>query len=49
MVKSEDKKNPLSDESIREKLAIKNINIARRTIAKYRNVLKIPSSSRRRA
>ena len=44
----EDKKHPLSDQEIKEILAVKGINIARRTIAKYRNVLKIPSSSIRR-
>lgn len=44
----EDKKHPLSDQEIKEILAVKGINIARRTIAKYRNVLKIPSSSMRR-
>ena len=40
--------HPLSDQEIKEILAVKGINIARRTIAKYRNVLKIPSSSKRR-
>ena len=44
----EDKMHPLSDQEIKEILAVKGINIARRTIAKYRNVLKIPSSSKRR-
>ena len=44
----ENKKHPLSDQEIKEILAVKGINIARRTIAKYRNILKIPSSSLRR-
>jgi len=48
MVKQEDKKNPLSDEEIMAKLAAENINIARRTIAKYREKLNIPSSRQRR-
>ena len=44
----ENKKHPLSDQEIKEILAVKGINIARRTIAKYRNILRIPSSSLRR-
>ena len=48
MVKIEDKKNPLSDEEIMNKLAAENIVIARRTIAKYREKLNIPSSRQRR-
>lgn len=48
MVKAEDKKTPLSDEEIMGKLALENIIIARRTIAKYREKLNIPSSRQRR-
>ena len=39
---------PLSDQKIVEILAGKHIDIARRTVAKYREMLKIPSSSRRK-
>ena len=48
IIENEDSLSPLSDENIKEILKIKGINIARRTIAKYRNLLKIPSSSDRR-
>ena len=48
IIENEDSLNPFSDENIKEILKTKGINIARRTIAKYRNLLKIPSSSSRR-
>ena len=48
IIENEDSLSPLSDENIKEILKTKGINIARRTIAKYRNLLKIPSSSDRR-
>ena len=50
MVQEEDKNNPLSDNSISEKLAKDNIRIARRTVAKYREQMKIlPVKHRRHA
>lgn len=39
---------PLSDDAIAAELKARGIEIARRTIAKYRDILKIPSSSQRR-
>ena len=48
LVRTEDKKNPCSDEELKKILEKKGINISRRTIAKYRNILKIPSSFKRR-
>jgi len=45
---SEDKQLPLSDGDIVEKLATMKINIKRRTVAKYRNILGIPPRSKRR-
>ena len=39
---------PLSDDAIARLLKKKGINVARRTIAKYRDILKIPSSSVRK-
>jgi RNA polymerase sigma-54 factor len=48
LVRIEDKKNPSSDEELKKILEKKGINISRRTIAKYRNILKIPSSFKRR-
>lgn len=45
----EDPKNPLSDERIGEILKEQlKVNIARRTVAKYRMAMDIPSSSRRK-
>ncbi len=49
MVDAEDPLNPLADQDIEKNLAAQGINIARRTIAKYRGILKIqPSHLRRR-
>ena len=42
MVESESKKKPLSDERLTELLQEKGYNIARRTVAKYREQLNIP-------
>lgn len=48
MVKEEDKKRPLSDSAIAAKLEEMEIKIARRTIAKYREQLKILPTKLRR-
>jgi len=48
IIKEEDKKNPLSDDQIRERLAKKNIELTRRTVTKYRKELNIPSSRERK-
>jgi RNA polymerase sigma-54 factor len=48
LIASEDCKAPLSDQRIVQILKVQDIDIARRTVAKYREMLKIPSSSRRR-
>ncbi len=42
MVANEDKHKPLSDEQLTEMLSEKGYNIARRTVAKYREQLNIP-------
>jgi RNA polymerase sigma-54 factor len=42
LVQEEDKRNPLSDEEIKELLKEKGFDMARRTIAKYREQLNIP-------
>jgi RNA polymerase sigma-54 factor len=39
---AEDKKKPLTDEALMELLKVKGYNIARRTVAKYREQLNIP-------
>ncbi|MGW8195154.1 MAG: RNA polymerase factor sigma-54, partial [Desulforhopalus sp.] len=50
MIQEEDKESPLSDNAISVKLAEQNIKIARRTVAKYREQLKIlPVKHRRHA
>ena len=49
LIAKEDTKKPLSDQKIVDLLKIDGIKIARRTVAKYRDVLKIlPSSKRKR-
>jgi len=48
LIDSEDNKKPLSDQKISEILKDQGINISRRTVAKYRDELNIPSSSMRR-
>lgn len=47
-VEDEDKRKPLSDQKIVEMLAEREQKISRRTVAKYRDALKIPSSSKRK-
>jgi RNA polymerase sigma-54 factor len=42
IIESENKKNPHSDEKLTEMLMEKGYNIARRTVAKYREQLNIP-------
>lgn len=42
IIDKEDKKNPLSDEALAEKMKEKGFPVARRTIAKYRHQLDIP-------
>ncbi len=48
IIESEDPKKPYSDDKLTEILIKHNINIARRTVAKYREMLKILSSNRRK-
>ena len=48
LVAEESSGSPYSDQQIMESLKGRNIEIARRTVAKYRKELKIPSASRRR-
>jgi RNA polymerase sigma-54 factor len=48
IVKSEDKLKPLSDQEIADILKKLNINVARRTVAKYRETLGILPSRKRR-
>jgi RNA polymerase sigma-54 factor len=47
LIDAEDARKPLSDQAIAEELHRKGIQVARRTVAKYREGLRIPSSSER--
>jgi RNA polymerase sigma-54 factor len=49
LILNENPRSPLSDREIMSKIKEQGINIARRTIAKYREELKIPPSNRRRS
>lgn len=49
LIAAEDPRHPYSDQKLVEILAGQNIEIARRTVAKYREQLRIQPSSRRRA
>lgn len=48
LVDEEDKHHPLSDEALCEALAEKNVDVARRTVAKYRERMGIPVARLRR-
>ena len=48
IVEREDKDDPLNDDQIVEKLAEQGIDLARRTVAKYRKLLGIPTARQRR-
>ncbi|WP_461832400.1 RNA polymerase factor sigma-54 [Aquifex sp.] len=48
IIEKEDKRKPLSDEEIAKILKSKGVNVARRTVTKYREVLGIPPSRKRR-
>ena len=48
LLENENPKRPLSDQKIGELLSRENIKIARRTVAKYREMMGYPSSSKRK-
>ena len=48
VIDGEDKSKPLSDEKIAERLKTAGYPVARRTVAKYRDKLRIPGASERR-
>lgn len=48
MIESEDSRRPLSDQDLVDRLKVEGIQMARRTVAKYREVLRILPSSRRK-
>jgi len=48
VIHTEDKRNPLSDDEVAAKLQADGLDIARRTVTKYRKGMSIPSSRQRR-
>jgi RNA polymerase sigma-54 factor len=48
IIEKEDSKKPLSDQKIADMLSGETVNIARRTVTKYREILKLGSSSERK-
>ena len=48
IIGDEDRANPLNDDEIVEKLAGQGLTLARRTVAKYRKILNIPTARQRR-
>jgi RNA polymerase sigma-54 factor len=48
LIQAEDPRRPLSDSDLMRVLNREGINIARRTVAKYRDELAIPSSTDRK-
>jgi RNA polymerase sigma-54 factor len=48
LIDSEDPQNPYSDNKLAELLEAANINIARRTVAKYREMLRVLPSNKRK-
>ena len=48
IIDGEDGQKPISDEQIAKDLKAKGVDVARRTVAKYREALHIPSSSKRK-
>jgi RNA polymerase sigma-54 factor len=48
LIRNEDPRRPLSDQRIAEMLRVHNIDIARRTVTKYREALNLLSSTKRR-
>jgi RNA polymerase sigma-54 factor len=48
MIEEEDSAHPLTDEQIAHRLAAEGIQVTRRTVAKYREDLRIPSTHQRR-
>ena len=49
LIDEEDKKNPLSDEELVKRMANSGVQLSRRTVAKYRDAMRIPSSRQRKS
>jgi len=48
LIEQEDRKAPLSDQKLGEMLLAEGVEISRRTVAKYREEMMIPSSAKRK-
>jgi len=48
MIDEEDHSHPLTDEQITDRLQAEGIQVTRRTVAKYREDMRIPSTHQRR-
>jgi RNA polymerase sigma-54 factor len=48
IIENEDKDNPLNDDEIVDKVKEQGIDLARRTVAKYRKILNIPTARQRK-
>ena len=48
VISTEDKHNPLNDDEIVEKMKEQGIELARRTVAKYRKIMDIPTARQRK-
>ena len=48
LIAAEDPRRPLSDEALAQRLAELGFDVARRTVAKYRGLLRIPTASARK-
>jgi RNA polymerase sigma-54 factor len=49
MIEAEDTRNPITDDEIAKRLAADGVKLSRRTVAKYRDQMRIPGSRERRA
>jgi RNA polymerase sigma-54 factor len=49
MIEAEDTHNPITDDEIARRLAADGVRLSRRTVAKYRDQMRIPGSRERRA
>jgi RNA polymerase sigma-54 factor len=49
MIEEEDRSHPLTDEQITDRLQSEGIDVTRRTVAKYREDMRIPSTHQRRS
>lgn len=48
LINEENKQKPLSDQKLADLLKAEEVEISRRTVAKYREALNIPGSSKRK-